>query len=256
MQPPNPMVWRRVTLSHDGKQYDIDQDLNATLSRPLIKKDKTTGEITEVTGAPDTVKMIASSLTKKGLSYSSPTSSSIQIDLREFKLTYPFDDDLRRFAIKMSLAVARHLQCIPVVSDDCRTYLLTGQTGENGSPVYMALEKSPDLNAMRPPMGHVIYLRQNPTEGRTYSIVQLFGGIQLYCDIGADRNCKEFSIVGVHDPITHQERFESVAPIDYAPPDRFVPADQLLSKVRAIFENMRQDLVKLYGDQAPTSLGC
>lgn len=254
MQPPGPMVWRKIALDHDGRQYDVDQDLNAVLSDPVITRDQH-GKIVRVEGDPEKVKNIATSLEKKGRLFSG-TPSEFKIDVRSFSLRYPIDKDLKRVAIKMSLAVARRLDHNPTVSAECRSYLLSGAySGRTASsPVRIDFTDSPRLKALRPLLGHLVYVCHNEAAGRCYSVLQLFGAIQLYCELSSAIAAPGFSIVATHDPVSHREEFRRTDPIDYPLPPQFVSLEQRGEGVRARFEAMRVELVDLYGDQAPLAL--
>jgi hypothetical protein len=125
---------------------------------------------------------------------------------------------------------------------------------EVASPVRIALPDSAALNSLRPPLGHLVYVAHGAAEGHSYSVVQFFGGIQLYCDLGTAMELQNFLIVGTHDPITHREDFRVVDRVNYPLPPQFLTPDEWREGVRARFEAMRLELVALYGDQAPLSL--
>jgi hypothetical protein len=254
MQPPKPMVWRKVALDHDGREYDVDQDLNAVLSDPAITRDQS-GKIVGVEGDPRKVERIATSLEKKGKRVAT-ASSELKIDLRRLRIRYPLDDNLRRFSVKMTLAVARRLGQNPAVYAECRRFLLSGEYSGStaSSPVRIALADSPSLKALRPALGHLVYVCHDEADGCCYSILQFFGAIQMYCELGSDIDAPGFSIVATHDPVSHREEFHTAGQIDFALPPQFVSQEQWGEGIRARFEAMRADLVELYGDQAPLAL--
>lgn len=105
---------------------------------------------------------------------------------------------------------------------------------------------------MRPPLGHLIYLHHSESEQRSYSIIQFFGAIQFYCELNIHCNQKEFSLVGIHDPVNHYEEFREVEPIDYPLPPQFLSKNEWDNGIQNRFEAMHLELVELYGNQAPS----
>ncbi len=184
-----------------------------------------------------------------------PKVSKITIDMRSLKFRYPIDQDLRRLALKMTIACVRRLGRELRISDDVRSYLLDGLPAESNKvvPVRVTLQRYGELDILRPRLGHLIYARSSQEDVRTYSILQFFGFIQMYCDFQDASSEDSFSILATHDPISHNEDFREIPSIDYAMPPPFGSAEDWMSGINAQIEKMRLELVDLYGDQAPQS---
>lgn len=255
MKPPKPMIWRRVAFDDIGQRYDIDQDLNAYLSDPIISKDED-GRIKKVEGSPKTLSKISRSLEGKGERPSKVKVSKIKLDMQSLTLTCPLDENLRRLAIKMSIACINRLNRKPFISEYVRSYLLHGlqANSDSAAPVRVALRYYNELDAARPKLGHLIYVRANQQEGRSYSIIQFFGAIQLYCDLGLAPKKDDYAILVTHNPVNHEEDFREITAVDYEQPPQFVSAEDWKTGLVARFESMRQELAELYGDQAPINL--
>src|SRR5262249_24389528 len=151
------------------------------------------------------VSKIIQSLQEKGATPKEMKVSNFTIDMSIMNLTYPLDRDLRRLALKISIACICRLGRELIISDDLRSYLLVGPEAESnsGAPVRITLQQYSELDTSRPKLGHLIYARSNPDEGSTYSVVQFFGFIQLYCDFQSASSEDSFSILATHDPISH-----------------------------------------------------
>jgi hypothetical protein len=246
--PTKTMVWRDIVLT-DSERYNIDQDLKAVLADPVVQKDEH-GKIVEVRGDPGKVKKIMVSLEKKGQKLQAEE-STLDLNLQKLDLSFALDDNLRRLAIKMSIASANRLGESVKVSGECRSYLLTG-TGAQPAPVMIAWQSFAELKALRPKLGHLIYVRHDERQGRSYSVVQFFGFIQLYCDLGHDAGLRPLSLVATHDPVTHLEEFRMVdPPIDFPVPSRWSNPDEAFASMA---NSMLTELRELYGDQAPLEL--
>jgi HNH endonuclease len=255
MAPPKPMIWRRGAIDDSGRRYDVDQDFKAVLSNPIITRDDE-GQISAVEGSPKEVAKIAKSLQEKGAKFTEPKVSNITIDMQSLTLRYPLDQDLQRLALKISIACVRRLGRELRISDYVRSYLLDGPQAEsnNMAPVRVTLQRYGELDILRPRLGHLVYVRSSQDDVRTYSILQFFGFIQLYCDFRGTSSDDSFSILATHDPISHSEDFREISSINYAMPPQFGSAEDWRSGTNAQVEKMRLELVDLYGDQAPQSL--
>lgn len=251
MKPPKPIIWEDVAFDDFGRRYDVDHDLKATLSKPRIIREE--GKIKKIEGSAAQLKKIAHSLRSKGKKFRDPVISKIRYDIRSLQLTYPLDEHVRRLAIKMSVASALKLTQKLRISPNVRSYLLKGENDEFQAPVpvRVALQEYAGLDGQRPKLGHLVYVRASAKEKRCYSIVQLFGVIQFYCELATEAETIDFAALATHDPITHQERFIDIPPLEYELPPRHVSLNYWNTEWEARHERMRLELVGIYGDQAP-----
>jgi len=250
MQPPKPMVWRGVGIGASGQRYDIDQDLKATPSTPTIERDMT-GRITRARGSKRHVDQIQRSLARAGRS-AQIVAEPVEFDLRRLNMTFPMDGAIKRLCLKMSIAAPQMRGASAALDFGTRRYLLEG-IQLDVCPVRIAINEYVELDRQRPPVGHLLYVRAASSEGRTYSIVQLFAAIQFYCELARDYSGPDWALLATHSPVDHSERIEFVAPVDFPLPERHV-SGTLAEHFQKGLERMRLELVALYGDQAPQNL--
>lgn len=249
MRPPTPIVWKEIIRDESGHLYDVDQDFKASLSKPEITRTES-GRIQRVTWDQDRLRPIARSLESKGHDLRFEGGESVSIDLRQHELTQPIDADVKRLCVKMSIAVWKRLDLVPLLDSAVRSYLLDG-TISAVCPVRIALDRYETLDIARPPVGHLVYCRMSAAERRFYSVVQFFGVMQFYCELASEVVADDRAVLAVHDPITHKESFQFVSRIDYPLPPRFVDSSAYTYGWRERLERFRLELVSLYGDQAP-----
>lgn len=150
----------------------------------------------------------------------------------------------------MSIASAEKVGLKLPISESTRSYLLAGEPSEQ-SPVYVALQPSPELDKLRPRLGHLDYVRIDPSEKRIFSVVQFFGSIQLYCVLGSCPSGPTVAIRADHDPVSHEEEYAPAPTINIPVPEKSISADLVRFRMNEAFEKLRSELVSIYGDQAP-----
>lgn len=252
MQPSKPMVWKKVGLGANGETYDIDQDLKATRSSPTIERDAK-GRIIRASGSRHHVRQVAKAIKREGREARVVATEPITLDAQRLRITYPLDDNTKRLCVKMSVAVAQRMGASDVLGAPARSYLLDA-VALDPCPVRIAIDPYPDLDRQRPLAGHLIYVRASSAERRTYSVVQLFAAIQFYCELAYDYQGADWAIVATHNPVGHEEGFAVSAPVDYPIPPRWL-AGTFAEQFGKRLEQLRLELVTLYGDQAPIWFG-
>jgi len=87
--------------------------------------------------------------------------------------------DLRRLALKMSVATADHIKPgVETLDLTSRSYLLGSINESTRSRIDFTHHV--DLECLRTPLSHLVYVKGNAATGRCYSIVSFYGVIQLY----------------------------------------------------------------------------
>jgi hypothetical protein len=79
--------------------------------------------------------------------------------------------------------------------------------------------------------------------------------LQFYCELARDYRGADWGALATHNPVDHEERFSLGPPLDYPFPPRWM-AGSLPDHFGKRTEQLRLELIGLYGDQAPTSSGC
>ncbi len=154
----------------------------------------------------------------------------------------------------MSVAAATRLGQINVLCDAGRGYLLHA-VASDPCPVRIAIDLYPHLDRERPLAGHLTYVQASSAERRIYSVVHIFTALQFYCELARDYQGPNWAVLATHNPVDHEEHFSVSAMLDYPIPPRRI-AGTLPEHFGKRMEKLRLELVTLYGDQAPTTLGC
>ena len=253
LKPPRPKVWKRKNIDDSGRLYDIDQDLKATPSVPIVER-RGDGKIARVTGARKAVEAARRSLIQQGRNVKTVELPPQRVDMRSFHLRYPFDDNVKRLCVKMSLALAVKTGFSLTLDTEARAYLLDGRIADV-CPVRITADPYREIDTLRPPLGHLIYLRGSRQQQLSYSVVQFFGGIRFFCHLARNYNGADFAAIGIHDPVKHEEKFTPTACFDFPEPQRFLSSEEWKLGRQNMYESMRLQLVHLFGDEAPITFG-
>jgi hypothetical protein len=251
MPTPRPMVWRGVRLDDSGRLYDLDHDLKACYS--FTKDFDNAGKPVQLFGHPDQLAKIVDDFQKGGREWRIVVETS-EIDLRSFRINHPIDDNLRRLCVKMSIAAAFRLGVAIPPNRTITAYLIKGSVPPGDGPVRITIRKYEELDMQRPKVGHLVYVRTNSAERRAYSIVQFFGLLQFYCELDNDWTGEDHAVLATHDPVTHEDNFKLIDPLDFAIPEQHLDKDVYNRGLEALMEGQRLELVALYGDQAPLTM--
>lgn len=140
------------------------------------------------------------------------------------KCTVTVEKDLKRLALKMSMALCTTFDDFDVDDiSEARMYMTGDDKLVHVNNVLLAPEYYDEIDALRPPLSHTIYVEKNET--LVYSIVQFFGSIQLYCHLGkAKPDSKEQALFGFLDPVGGEESFAETNPL-YLERPKFIRAD-------------------------------
>jgi hypothetical protein len=248
MPTPGKVKWKGIKLGDRPGLYNVDQDLNAFPAHPIIERD-VTGKIVRATGSKGHVKQVLSALAKKGREGRIAGGPSQEPIPSLSRVTFPLDDDIKRLCVKMSVGALRRAGFPFQLRTKAQDYLLRGTIGEV-CPVRIAMDDYASLDKLRPLVGHLVYVRSNPVERRAYSIVQFFHALQFFCELDNDYEGESVAVAATHDPVTHQERFESIPPFDYPLPERYLTRP-FLESIKPRLEKLGLELDKLYPDKAP-----
>lgn len=213
------VVWRRAFKDpNTGLDYDLDSNGNVSLASPLIERDQE-GRIRHITFKDlKTAKKHGPSLLRKGLAkeirYRSQTVTFKEPPFNTF--SFEIGPEIRRLALKMCAGVARHTEVkLSVLDRGALAYLMNEQFRyvDYVAPK-MVFQTYDALDSQRPPLSHVVFVEGNNREGKVYGVVQFYGSIQLYLALNSSYLGPSFSVMGILDPQSTQERFEIVEPLN------------------------------------------
>ncbi|HEX3876382.1 MAG TPA: hypothetical protein VHW24_05315, partial [Bryobacteraceae bacterium] len=101
------------------------------------------------------------------------------------------------------------------------------------------------IERQRPPLSHAVLIERNHQQ--TYAIVEFFGIIQLYCNLGKTPNpIRPCAILGILDWLNQSEQFIELDPPGLIAPDEFAPYSDIgkigdVLRVRLLAEIRRAD---------------
>jgi hypothetical protein len=214
-------TWREA-YTVDGMPLDLSvtkTGVTARLSKPIVKKDET-GNIVRAVFQGKDGKKFERAMLQKGKNFRSKP-APIQTNLKGMGFTISLNRDLCLTSLKMSLALLSLLSDLhPSETENARRFL-------NAPPESIPLNSLVDnrlhvpLDSKRPALSHLIYVERNRSS--TYSVVQFFGTIQLYWDIGKSRASatSESALLACLDPVTGVEDLRSIEPLFLSPPPPF-----------------------------------
>lgn len=206
-----------------GIEYDLDSERRSYPNKPhLIKKDGTLKHI--VARSPREGRKIAASLMEKG--HLKGFVEKFEIKDRQIpplrNVQISVGGEMRQLAVKMCTAVGQLVVPDLVLLDElCRQFLLDESPAS--SPVQQSYVRYPQLDALRPPLAHAVYIEGDSRLAKCFGIVQLFGGaFQFYVPLSSSYTGRDFAALGVLDVTTFQEQFQEIERLQLPEAPRFM----------------------------------
>lgn len=249
LKSPTGAKWKRAYKeSTTALQFDLDEDLEATPSAPVVLRD----ENQKICGAifPDkrSAEEFSRSLSRKGLAKKVRIDKKVCEGLRPQLNSFDIqiDTDLRKLAMKMSVGLADKLNFKGTILDTNSRQFLVG-TNYGHIPVRVAYLSYDLLDPQCPPLSHVVYVEGNHQTQRSYGVVRFFNTFQLYCLLSNHYSAASFASLGILDISTKKEKFDEIAPLelDEAPPT--VLAEERNEGIRRWAERMTSQITTVLG---------
>ncbi len=208
LRSPRLVVWK-CAMKKEGVDYDLDSDLQMTPSKPSIERDETGAVKRGVFAGLQAAKSSIRGLEAQGkkLTLTPQTIEGIDIRNLEFKLSIGME--VRRLAIKLAVAAADHMGFSDELIDkETREFLLGSTTKSNR--VRFNYTRHPDLEKIRPPLSHFVFVKGNGKTHNAYAIVQFYGLVQFYVLLNEGAFAQDdFAIAAALDVAKgYRERFE------------------------------------------------
>jgi hypothetical protein len=194
------VIWKQAFKNGIGIDYDLDSDLQAQQSAPFIDRD----EVGKVKGAyfknEKMKKKFIAAAKKKGRRVDVVDQADYQIPIPDLNFQVTTGLELRRLAMKMTVATAKYVREEVDVLDPTGRGILVGSIQED-SRTFREVEVHAGIEELRSPLDHTVYVEASARNGRCYGIVQLYGVLQLHlvlhdgCYLGP-----EFAAVGILRP--------------------------------------------------------
>jgi|SRR5579859_998625 len=234
-----------------GIEYNLDSDRRSYPSKPHLIREN--GEVKRiVAGNTHQITKILASLKKK----TGVTKAIAKREVKEIpipplrKFNIQVGSELRQLAVKMCVAMGQLVvPDIVLLDQHCRAFLLA--KGPALSPVRQIHLRYPELDALRPPLAHAIYVEGDATTGRCFGVVQLFGGVfQFYVPLSGEYSGKDVGILGTLDIVTFCQDFREVTRLHLAEAPQFVSGDEAIRSLDEVGEHFNAQVKAAFGKNA------
>jgi len=251
LKPTTKFIWRRAFVDENtNTEWDIDTDLEATLSKPVIEKVHS-GAVVKAAFPVDEKSLghlnrLLKSQIDKGLAEKYELKEHSMVGKRpSFRpFTLNMDHQFHLLIIKMCLALIEKFdQPKSLVSSEIRSKLTNGMI-ENGiarSPI----EPFTALRNAVPPLSHAILIEVNA--GKCYGVVQLFGTFQYYVELNGESTTDMPTLFGVLDIVNHEESFSEIKPMSLAAPPMFITVIQCQLRWNSWMAQLNEQVLRAFG---------
>ena len=210
-----PASWPSA-LEIDGMTYHLKSGPSGAqyeLARPQILRDAKGDIIGGRARSRFEAEQLAASLIKKGKAKEIKIEEDPSENLSDVKLTVDlsYSESLHRFSAKLvgNTAIAMGRRAFIKESGIAR-YL----HGRPGWGTCVAHCDTSAIRVLRPPLSHTVYIEFGP---QSHAIAILFGAMQIYVPLPA---AEPGAILAFLDPVTGEESFGEVKPLNITPPPR------------------------------------
>ena len=230
-----------------GYEYDLNSNGQSTLTKPHIERDAA-GNIRRVVARDaEEGNRIAQSLLRKGRAKSFTEVSHEVTQVPPFnKIRIHVGSEMRQLAVKMCVGLARLVAPDEdIIDSEVRAFLLAD--APDRSPVRQTYRRFPSLDALRPPLAHVIYVEADPASERCYGVVQLFGVFQFYLPLHSRFAGTAFAGLGILDIKNDSEQFGRREPMQFEEPSREISTIEYANGIEAFGQELNRQTQEAFG---------
>jgi hypothetical protein len=243
LKPKRKVTWKDAFVDLEtGIKYDVNSDLFAIAP---VQWRVLEGGVRAMTATdPRIVERHVENFKKQGkkISISRLDSKSMR---PEISFPVHFDDNMKRTAVKMCIALLDHFEYNQVVHPQTIDYLLNGESGP--IPAGIACVSYPALDALREPLSHVIYVQGMKKRKFLYGIVQFFGVLQVYCILNGQYRGEDLSLLGTLNSINFLESFAEAPALNLQLPYGDIPADDYWTGMWQMFRKFDEQIGQVFG---------
>jgi hypothetical protein len=243
---------------YEGLRFDLSIEktnkMQFRLSKPIVEKNDQ-GKTTSITHATEKeARRAAESAIKKGKAQKVVIERiAIELPFTGAAFNFEFSPDFLRLALKLCFTLSTLLPEILVEELAYSQAILRGDQGYLPRNVIPAFDDYTALNSKREALCHVIYVERN--KSRIYGVVQFYGVIQVYCDLGKPTFATgDAAMLAVLDPITGREEFTEVIPLNLPQPEQ-LPDTELPEAVGSWLTKFRQGAIDRGASNPPNLTG-
>jgi hypothetical protein len=204
-------------LEIDGTTYDLKSGSSGVqyeLARPLILRDEAGNIIGGRARSRSEAEQFAASLIKKGKAKEVTIEEAPGENLNDVKLGVhlSYNDDLYRLSTKLASNTAIFMGRHTLIKESGIAQYLYGNLGWGTRIGYCDTSA---IRSLRPGLSHTVYIEFG---FNSHAFVILFGEMQVYVPLPA---AEPGAILSFLDPITGEESFRELKPINMPPVSRF-----------------------------------
>jgi hypothetical protein len=245
IKPARPFVWRRA-LKHDDVEYDINQDLIATPSKPVIQRDESGNIQSVIASSIKTCNQFVQGMQTHRAGRVEITDHHHSLSSIPWNWRWEIGQDLRRLVLKMCAAMSEYFRPgSETFSRSALAYLAGDQ--RQRTPVRLVLRQYDQLAHIRSDLAHSIFVEADDKTGRSYGIVQLFGVMELYALLNNQFSRESFAAFASLDLLTRVENFQMLEALNLPEAPLFVSSQEYDQGTRAWQEKLMKLLDGLNG---------
>ena len=235
--------WRKA-LSIGGKFYDLLEGINGVkirLSYPAISRDDNSflGEYP----SHELAENAAASIAKKW-GVQKPNVEFCPVphnQLLGLETSLNISREMKLVALKMCIALSKYLPEYDLGQADF-SQVFHQYRSETSTTVKLAPLIYEGIDRSRTPLSHVIYLERGGD--RVYGIVQFFGVLQLYIDLGCPSPVdRATAVLATLDPILGKEKIKIVEPLNVQRPPDFYQLSEFAEYMNSWMEKFRTEAI-------------
>jgi hypothetical protein len=249
LKPKKTIVIKRALVDKkSGFEYDLNSNRESILTKPYFERDDAGNIRRIVSRDAKEGNRIAQSLLKKGKAKSF-TDNSHEVSQTQTpfnKIRINVGGEMRQLAVKMCVGFSRLVAPDDdIIDTEVRAFLLADTPTR--SPVRQTYRRFPSLDALRPPLAHVIYIEADPASGRCYGVVQFFGVFQFYLPLHSRFAGTAFAGLGVLNIKDGSEQFDRTAPLRLEEPSREISVSDYAKGMEEFGQEFNRQTQEAFG---------
>lgn len=240
-------TWKSAYF-HGDRTYHLsvgETGVKPELANPIIEKDENGQVIRGVARSKKEAERSARQLIAKGKAKEVKIEQEAppKFDLKGLGMALELGPDIRRLALKMCIALSTLLPDFELAEvAEARFYLKAENSLVPVNNTLAAFDKYDAVDSLREAVSHLIYVERS--KDRVYGLVQFFGVVQIFCRLGIPSdNPSVVALLATLDPVTGNEQFKSVMPLNLTEPPSIIPIQEYPRLVKGWMQKFRDEAV-------------
>lgn len=236
-------------MDESGIEYDLQSDGRSFPSKPHLIREN--GKVVRIVAANSRqTEQILSGLKRKDpeIKYAIPKATIRDVPfppLRKFSVN--IGPEMRQLAVKMCVAVGRMLAPdVIVLGKETREFLLAEAPAT--SPVRQDHSIYTELDKIRAPLAHSVYIECSSESGRCFGVVQFFGGVfQFYVPLVDKYIGRDLAMLGTLDIRKFHQSFRKIKSLKLPEAPQFINSLQFSESAINLTERFNAQVMEAYG---------